>query len=96
MPQNDLYRRRSYEPNETQNILDSQIIEPERTALDPLAPPLYDSVTIPTEEIFTSTSGDNTLVEHRDSPEYNISNRPPIVTAPPSYEDACKYYQLNK
>ncbi|XP_071121315.1 uncharacterized protein [Mytilus edulis] len=95
MPQNGLSRRRSNEPSETQNMLHSQIIEPESTAFDPLAPPLYDSVTIPTEEIFTSASDDNTHVEHRDSPEYNISNIPPIVTAPPSYEDACKYYQLN-
>ncbi|CAG2242972.1 unnamed protein product [Mytilus edulis] len=94
MPQNGLYTRRSDEPSETQNMLQSETIEPERTALDPLAPPLYDLVTIPAEELFTSASGDNTHVEHRDSPENNISNRPPIATAPPSYEDACKYYQL--
>lgn len=94
IPQNGLYTRRSNEPSETQNMLHSEIIEPERTSLDPLAPPLYDLVTIPAEEPFTSASGDNTHVEHRDSPENNISNRPPIATAPPSYDDACKYYQL--
>ncbi|CAC5420408.1 unnamed protein product [Mytilus coruscus] len=101
-PQNGFFTRRSNEPSETQNMLHSQIIEPESTALDPSAPPVYDSVTIPAEETYTSASGDNTpdniplpsTVENRDSPDSNLSNRPPIVAAPPSYEEACQYYQL--